>query len=233
MKRTIRLTESDLHRVIMESVNRIIKEDLDGEHNRKDSRFLRQGWYGYNGNNGVKQAFDTIRQYIESNYSFWKTNPRIDQKYVTSIFTKLKDLEKMIDPDSPLATAAINQTANPWSNNGKPSYGFKPTNEKGQIMAFNPLTRKMEPTNNRRAINLLRQMYKAYEQNPEQFENDGWYVDDYGLCHADGGVSVSRKELESGRIDKPVDKLIALTRDMQQEPTDWYELNDKGYFDQF
>jgi hypothetical protein len=49
MKRLIRLTESDLHRIVKESVKRVIKEDDDiwgnfsnDQYNAKDSQYTRQ-----------------------------------------------------------------------------------------------------------------------------------------------------------------------------------------------
>lgn len=117
MRRTIRLRESDIHRIVKESMNRIIKEDLDGNLMHKDLRFVRDQWYD-RGGYGAKKALQTLRDYIYHLYGDKAENPRINRNYVNSLFSKIDDLEKAINPDSDLATAAANQRLNSYSNKG-------------------------------------------------------------------------------------------------------------------
>ena len=42
MKKLIRLTESDLHRIVKESVNRVISERIAGEHGMTDDEVMRR-----------------------------------------------------------------------------------------------------------------------------------------------------------------------------------------------
>ena len=123
-KKLIRLSEQDLHKIVKESVNRIIKEDLNGNLKHKDLKFVRNRWYDDDSEIGVKTAFQIIRGYINDVYGYgaYPRNPRISQRYVDSLYSKLKEVEDAINPDSDLATAAANQNLNHYSiKNGKVS----------------------------------------------------------------------------------------------------------------
>lgn len=88
MRRTIRLRESDIHRIVKESMNRIIKEDLDGNLMHKDLRFIRDQWYDRGGYE-AKKALQTLRDYIYHLYGDKAENPRINRNYVNSLFSKM------------------------------------------------------------------------------------------------------------------------------------------------
>ena len=55
-KKIIRLTESDLHKIVKESVNKIIKEIIDAEPYEYD---------GYNPSDEEKKYYDVLKQYAK------------------------------------------------------------------------------------------------------------------------------------------------------------------------
>ena len=65
MKKVIRLTESDLHSIVKQSVNRILKESIDSIDNIYESVYDLDGeYYVYTGEESVTAIIDTENQYF-------------------------------------------------------------------------------------------------------------------------------------------------------------------------
>ena len=112
MKKIIKLTESDLHRIIRKSVNNIIKEsdymddgDLEKQYDRHDNSLFAYGWNGEHGvcipsrnrtwdkkdeNNASWAYFDAAR---DGSKALMKHRYNLDAKYPLDLADKRKYLD--------------------------------------------------------------------------------------------------------------------------------------------
>ena len=111
-KKTIRLNESDLHRVIKESVNKVLKEsnivtkpkwdggmaDMESGEQRADYRSV---YYD------LQQHFSEIYSFITGIQR--QAGNRINSRYLSSMIDTLKNIEKQLAPNSPIMLALRHQ----------------------------------------------------------------------------------------------------------------------------
>ena len=111
MKNTVKLNETQLRKIVAESVKKVLEESGLNGHTRNDAKQMRERW------RNVKSAFDTIKDYI---YQSQASNPRVSGEYLDSLVAELESIKNKISYDSEFATAAINQDVNPYvRRNGK------------------------------------------------------------------------------------------------------------------
>ena len=213
MKQVIRLTESDLHRMIKESVKDIIQQNQKYDRNvigkSEDERENRAKWdereiYDYRSTEEIQNALYDMKEIVYSMYG----NPRLSNDFLQNISNKISELQKLFSDKSPLMDAQANQHFNKWTKKKAdkgyryksqylPSKGFKENNKNGAISLINPLTGKKEGFTQSKALKVLRDMYKQCQQegNPYKFESR------YDIVFGDGDYEISEKQLKDGNFD--------------------------------
>lgn len=149
-KKLIRLTESDLRRIVKKSVNRLLKEgkwdgdddpyllskDDDGDYD--DPLFSRV--------NEVNNMLSIIRNFIEE---LANVNPRV-RKRADELIEELKDISITLDPQGQFIHACLLQGDNPWgaTRNGEKVFNgkdHKPTSYWSNQHLHNARTKSLYP----------------------------------------------------------------------------------------
>lgn len=141
----IRLTESDLHRIVKKSVNRVLKEGVPMPPTARDRSFeadMRDKQSGYAdkeinrkyGSVGYKS--DQMIQYLDEIIRFIKEdliglysvsrNKRIEN-YMFGKLDSLYELREDFQTDSPIMQAYLNHSFNPYTRTRKDSDQYKAT----------------------------------------------------------------------------------------------------------
>ena len=120
-KQVIRLTESDLHRIIKESVKKIVKEskydgDFPYDYYYSDEGFLMDEdiLEQLEDARHALSAIDSLIYSISNRFH----NPRISKK-ATEMSNNIGNLISSLDPRSSFVKACILQAQNTWVNVGK------------------------------------------------------------------------------------------------------------------
>lgn len=239
----IRLTESTLRQMVKESVSKVLKEDLRVrdvyQSNRPKKGSIKREYAKYEDVRDtvldLKQSLRHVEDLLFDIYS--KSGRRISADYAEKLHGNIVALQKAFSDDSPLMTSFANQKFNPWKAQGygrnttySPIGGNKNINGKGQVVLYNPITKRMEGFTNPKAIKVMKQMFDIYD--PDN-EDESWYVDGDALAHPDGGAYVRKSDLDNGSVNNPIEALRSLVRDEEGEPDDWYERNEHGDFDTY
>lgn len=144
-KKLIRLTESDLHRIVKQSVSKILKEGVPQPPSANDRHFetnLRDKQNGddndsinrnykhfYTVSKQAMQNLDELINFFEQDllgYTSVERNKRI-QSYVYDKLDSLYALKNDLQPNSPIMQAYLNHTFNPFTYGRKDSDQYKTT----------------------------------------------------------------------------------------------------------
>lgn len=171
MKKLIRLTEGDLHRIVENSIKQFIKED--GVSQQRVGRQL-SGFI----NHKTDDAFDAYGDYMDEYYKIddlrkellkIADNPRLSKDIVDAIY-KVTDFLK----NGNIKDSIMNKFQNNDSRYSKYN-NFTGTNDYEQIV--NPLTGKLETFNFQKARKTLLTIYKMLQQGKKI---EGLAIDSHG-----------------------------------------------------
>ena len=217
----VRLSETQLHRVIKESVNKILNENTFGTENNKtyakklNRTSLKQYFQALN---AVRQGLNQIKDMADYR------NPRINQEYWRKWNDRLSAIEEEInDLALSMSSNFDNQNTNYVPGNRKTS--ARDGQDELNANIFNPYTQKYETMNVTKAAMIMNKLFKETDEN---LENMGGYRDKYG----DIGFGLNSCDMDYVKSYGPVRALEYITADVS-EPEDWYERNEHGDFDNY